>query len=85
MLTCSLYMSADRDLLSHNIPGGQWYRMPLTGIVDEFLHRQQQPTKDEGGFMLDPDRIGGVEETNITRRDNVLLVSSHHSPMQHEY
>jgi len=78
-------MSADRDLLSHNIPGGPWYRMPLTGIVDEFLQGQQQPTKDEGGFMLDPDGIVGAEDTNITRRDNVLLVSSHHSSMQHEY
>jgi len=70
-----LYLSDTRDFLTYNVPAGPWYRMPIAGVVNAFLHREDVPMSDEGGFNLDPDEIGGVESENATKRGRLILVS----------
>jgi hypothetical protein len=50
--------------------------MPAAGIVEGFVKRQLAPMEEEGGFMLDPSQIAGVEPLNQVqaKRGKIILV-----------
>jgi hypothetical protein len=62
--------------LALNVPGERWYRMPIAGLVEEFLKGKLKPMEEEGAFNLDPRYLGGPVPMGTVkgRRGRVILV-----------
>jgi hypothetical protein len=63
----SFYLSSDRDILAHNIPGSVWYRFPAAAVALKMCNREIEAVASEGELYQRTGDAWIIEDSNVVK------------------